>query len=190
VLLATGCGGGSGTSATSTTGETTAYRGIPVPDNPEAPPVSLRDPQGNTVTLAEQRGRWVLLTFLYTWCPDVCPVIAGNLNAALKSPPGKRAELKVLSVSVDPKRDTPAAAKRYARDHRLSPGFVWLLGTKPELSRVWRAYDIAVLPGPKGTVTHATPTLLVDPEGRIRLVYDTTVQTADVVHDLRQLEGG
>jgi cytochrome oxidase Cu insertion factor (SCO1/SenC/PrrC family) len=87
-------------------------------------------------------------------------------------------------VSVDPARDTPAAVRRYARDHRLLPSFHWGLGTSAELKQVWRSYRVAVLPGKKGTVTHSTFELLVDPQGRERLLYDSTVQGADVVHDL------
>jgi protein SCO1/2 len=140
------------------------------------------------VTLAEQRGRWVLMTFLYTYCPDVCPVIAGNLNAVLRTPVARNADLRVLSVSVDPVRDTPAAARKYVRDHRLLPTFRWLLGTRAELSKVWKAYQIAVLPGPKKTVSHYAVQLLIDPEGRERVAYDSQVQTADVVADLKRLQ--
>jgi protein SCO1/2 len=131
----------------------------------------------------------VILTFLYTYCPDVCPVIAGNLNAALRSAPARRAGLRVLVVSVDPKRDTPTAVRRYARRHRLLPAFHWLLGSRAQLQRVWRSYKVAVLPGPKGTITHSTFQLLIDPQGRERLVYNSTARTADFVHDLRLLAG-
>jgi protein SCO1/2 len=179
VLAAAGCGSGS---------DAPTYRGNEFPDRPVATGFTLRDENGKIVTLSGFRGKWVLLTFLYTWCPDVCPVIAGNLNAALRAPVAKRMGLNVLSVSVDPARDTPAAARKYARDHRLLPTFTWLLGTPAELARVWKAYDIAVLPGPKNTVSHAAIQILIDPEGHERLFYDAEVQTADVVADLRTLE--
>jgi protein SCO1/2 len=180
VALGAGCGGG---------GEEVALRGSDVPERPPAPDLSLRDQNGAEVTMAAQRGRWVIVTFLYTYCPDVCPVIAGNLNAVLRTARAKRAGLRVLVVSVDPKRDTPAAVRRYAGLHRLLPSFHWLVGSRAELRRVWRAYHVAVLPGPKGTITHSTFQLLVDPEGRERLVYDSTAQTAEIVRDLRLLEG-
>ncbi len=175
-----GCGG-------SGSDDQSSYRGGLVAERTAAPNFALRDQHGRGVTLAGQRGHWVIVTFLYTYCPDVCPVIAGNLNAALHSQPARRAGLRVLSVSVDPVRDTPAAARRYVREHRLVPSFLWLLGTRAQLQQVWRDYRIAVLPGPKGTITHSAVQLLIDPEGRERLVYDSTVQTADVVHDLNRL---
>jgi protein SCO1/2 len=178
-IAAAGCGGGS---------EAVSYRGAELPERPVATGFTLRDENGKLVTLSGLRGNWVLLTFLYTWCPDVCPVIAGNLNAALRTPVAKRMGLRVLSVSVDPARDTPAAVRTYVRDHRLLPTFRWLLGTRAELARVWDAYDIAVLPGPKKTVSHSAIQILIDPEGHERLFYDAEVQTADVVADLRTLE--
>src|SRR5687767_14836715 len=94
-VTAAGCGGDGG-------GEAEQLRGLVLEDRPVAPNFRLRDQDGRLVSLADQRGRWVLMTFLYTWCPDVCPVIAGNLNQALRSPAAKRAGLRVLSVSVDP----------------------------------------------------------------------------------------
>jgi protein SCO1 len=183
VAAAAGCGGKS-------TDEQAAYRGTVLADQPAAPAFTLRDQNGRAVSLAAQRGRWVIVTFLYTSCPDVCPVIAGNLNAALKSAPGRDADLRVLSVSVDPARDKPAAVRRYVRQHRLAPAFRWLLGTPAQLQPVWHAYRVAVLPGPKGTITHSTFELLIDPQGRERLVYDSSVQTADVVHDLGRIAEG
>jgi protein SCO1/2 len=179
-LLAVGCGGGG-------TSEPPAFRGLTV-EGPEAPNFSLTDQHGRRISLAAQRGRWAIVSFLYTQCPDVCPAIAGNLNAALRTTPGRKAGLTILVVSVDPKRDTPPAVSRYARAHRLGPRFHYLIGSRSQLERVWRAYQIAVLPGPKGTIAHSATQLLIDPEGRPRLVYDSTIQTADVVHDLRLLE--
>src|SRR4051794_35843639 len=185
VLALAGCGGGG--SGGSSSGPS-PYRAMAVVDDTDAPPIELHDEHGRAVSLDAERGRWVVVTFLYTTCPDVCPVIAGNLNQALGSPVAHRAGLRVIAVSVDPRRDTPAAARRYAREHRLRPSFRWALGTRNELSRVWRAYDVAVLPGPKRTVSHSALQILVDPRGRERLVYDSTVKASDVVHDLRLLE--
>lgn len=188
VALAAGCGGSSASNEPSNDPED--YRGTLLTDKPAAPNLRLHDPSGKTVTLAGQRGRWAVVTFLYTYCPDVCPVIAGNLNAALQTAPARRAGLRVLAVSVDPERDTPAAARRYSRDHHLSAKFVWLLGTRAELQRAWRAFNVAVLPGKKRTVTHSTFEILIDPEGHERLLYDSKVQTADLVHDLNLLAPG
>jgi protein SCO1/2 len=153
-----------------------------------APGFALRDQAGRTVTVAAQRGHWFVVTFLYTHCPDVCPLIAANLNGALRSPTGRNAGLRVLAVSVDPARDTPAAVRRYVAQHRLARSFHYLIGSPAELRRVWRAYHVVALAGPRQTVSHSSFELLVDPEGRERLIYDANVKTAGVVHDLRALD--
>ena len=133
----------------------------------------------------------MLVTFLYTHCPDVCPVIAGNLNTALKSPVARRAGLRVLAVSVDPKGDTAAAVRRYVRERRLLPTFHYLIGT-PRSARALsgRAFRIAVLAGPQATVTHSTVQFLIDPQGRERLTYGSDVTAAEVIHDLKRLKRG
>jgi protein SCO1 len=184
-VLAAGCGGGGGGSSTE---EAASFRGILLPEQPKAPNFRLHDQNGRLVTMNGRRGRWTVLTFLYTWCPDVCPVIAGNLNTALRTPTAKQAGLGVLAVSVDPQRDTPAAARKYVRDHRLLPTFRWLLGSENELQPVWQAYNVAVFPGEKKTVSHSTINLLIDPQGHERVVYDANVKPGDVVADLKRLE--
>jgi protein SCO1/2 len=153
-----------------------------------APDFALRDQAGRTVSVAAERGHWFVITFLYTHCPDVCPLIAANLNGALRSPTGHDAGLRVLAVSVDPARDTPAAVRNYVAQHRLVRSFHYLIGSPAELRRVWRAYHVVALSGPRQTVSHSSFELLVDPEGRERLIYDANVKTADVVHDLRALD--
>jgi protein SCO1 len=152
-----------------------------------APNFTLRDQAARTVTMAGQQGRWVVVTFLYTHCPDVCPLIAAHLNGALRSSVGRRAGLRVLAVSVDPARDTPAAIRRYVAQHRLVGAFRYLIGSRRQLARVWRAYYVAALPGTDGTVAHSTVEFLIDPRGREQLLYDRTITTAELVHDLRAL---
>jgi protein SCO1/2 len=183
VAVVAGCGG-KGSSGN----DATKYRGLLLPDSPTAPNFRLHDENGRLVTLTGQRGHWVMMTFLYTWCPDVCPVIAGNLNGVLRTPTARQAGLRVLSVTVDPARDTPLAVRTYARNHQLLPTFRWLLGSEQELQPVWQAYNIVVMPGEKRTVSHSTVQILIDPEGHERLVYDANVKTADVVADLKTLQ--
>jgi len=152
-----------------------------------APNFTLHDQSGTPVSLAAQRGRYVIVTFLYTHCPDVCPVIAGNLNRVLQMPVAQRAGLRVLAVSVDPRRDTHAAVAHFIHVHRLVPSFLYLTGTRAQLQPVWTSFHIASTPGPNGTVSHSAFEILVDPKGRERLLYDSSVTTAEVVHDLGEL---
>ena len=73
-----------------------------------------------------ERGHWFVVAFLYTHCPDVCPLIANNLGTAMRKLP----DLRVLAVSVDPKGDTPAAVRKFLRVHRLPAKFRYLTGTR------------------------------------------------------------
>jgi protein SCO1/2 len=164
-----------------------AYEGTALSPPVAAPGFTLRDQSGRLVSLGAERNRYVVVTFLYTHCPDVCPVIAGTLNRVLQTPVARRAGLRVLAVSVDPKRDTPAAVARFVRDHRLVSGFRYLTGPRPALERVWKSFHVAAAPGPKGTVTHSTFEILIDPEGRERLIYDATVTAGAVERDLEKL---
>jgi protein SCO1/2 len=178
-----GCGGGSGSGKISGPTTTPQVGGAIIQSKPAAPAISLHDDQGRHVTLAQFRGKWVAVAFIYTHCPDVCPLIAQNLNTALAEAP----ELRVVAVSVDPKGDTPAAVRAFIRSHHLAGTFHYLIGSRAQLSPVWHAWHVATAPGPANTVSHSSFEVLVDPNGRERAYYDATVSAADVLHDLKQL---
>jgi protein SCO1/2 len=152
-----------------------------------APDFALVDQSGRRVSVSAQRAHWLVVTFLYTHCPDVCPLIAAQLNRAIGTKAGRQAQLHVIAVSVDPKRDTLAAVKSYAVTHRLAASFRWAIGSQAELARVWRAYHVAAQPGPRGTVTHSTFEILIDPEGNERVIYDATIKAGELAGDLAKL---
>ena len=126
------------------------------------------------MTLASA-ARWTLVTFLYTHCPDVCPLIAANLNRALQQVRGR---VSVLAVSVDPKGDTPAAVRAYVQQKHLVPQFHYLLGTAAQLRRDLGAYHVAAQSPAATSSTHVAYTVLVDPHGKERLIYDAQVKAA------------
>jgi protein SCO1 len=152
-----------------------------------APDFALTDQDGKTVRLSALRGKAVLVTFLYTHCPDVCPLIATNLGLALRRLGPKAAGVRALAVSVDPKGDTAASVRGFVRSHRLPPQFRYLRGTKAELTKVWRAYHIAAQATPEDIVNHSAYTLLVDRNGDERALYDAQIKVGDVLHDLHAL---
>jgi protein SCO1 len=185
-LLLAGCG--SSTSAPpATSTQASPFEGAALAKQTPAPEFALTDQAGRTVRLSGERGRFVLVTFLYTNCPDVCPLIASNLNTALRELGQRRSQVRVLAVSVDPKGDTPAAVRSYARAHRLLPQFRYLIGTPAELRRVWARYDVLAVERKPDLVDHVAYTVLVDREGKRRVVYDSQVKAQQVVHDLRVL---
>ncbi len=174
-----GCGGGASQQGAS-------FRGTELEAQP-TPDFVLHDQTGASVQLSKLRGRVVLVTFLYTHCPDVCPLIATNLGIAVRrlGPEGKN--VRVLAVSVDPKGDTQAATRAFVARRRLPSEFHFLIGSRPELRRVWRAYHIAAGQGPENTVNHSAYTLLIDRDGNQRVLYDAQVRPGAVVHDVRAL---
>jgi protein SCO1/2 len=185
VLLVSGCGSSSQAKISGPAATAPQVGGAIIQAKPPAPPISLHDDRGRVVRLADFRGKWVAVAFLYTHCPDVCPLIAQNLNAALARARG----LRVVAVSVDPKGDTPAAVRAYTRSHRLAATFHYLIGSRSQLQPVWRAWHVATVPGPSTTVSHSAFEVLVDPAGRERAYYDAKVRAADVLHDLKKLRG-
>ena len=153
-----------------------------------APRFTLRDQDGRAVSLANERGRVVLLTFLYTHCPDVCPLTAARLNATLAALGSHRAQVRVLAVSVDPAGDTRAAVQRFVRVHRLLPQFRYLTGSPAALKRIWARYGVRSLKQAGGDrVDHTLYTLLLDRSLRGRVLFDATATPAAIVHDTRLL---
>jgi len=185
-LTVSGCGGSAGAQPQAAA-KTTAFAGNALDPPLETTSFSLHDQDGKVVTLAQQRGRLAILAFLYTHCPDVCPLIAQNLNLALRQlTPAERARVRVLAISVDPKGDTKAAVRKFVFAHRLRPEFRYLTGTRAELSRVWRAYHVAAS-GNLESIDHSAYELLVDGKGAGRVLYDAQVTPRQVVHDVRAL---
>jgi protein SCO1 len=185
VLVLAGCGGSATPKIAGPATTTAQVGGAIIQAKPLAPLISLHDDRGRAISLSEFRGKWVAVAFIYTHCPDVCPLIAQNLNRALAKAP----DLRVVAVSVDPKGDTPAAVRAFIRSHHLTTTFHYLIGSRAQLSPVWRAWHVAAVPGPAKTVSHSSFEVLVDPNGHERAYYDATVTAADVLHDLKQLHG-
>jgi protein SCO1 len=190
IALATvaGCGGEANSSAQNDTNPFgSRFEGAEFGTPKQLADFALRDQRGDIVRLSSQRGKVVLVTFLYTNCPDVCPLIAENLNGALRELGPDRASVRVLAVSVDPHGDTPKAVRSYARRHHLLPEFHYLIGSQQDLLPVWKAYDVTAVARNPELVDHSAFTLLVDREGVGRAVFDATVRSKAVVHDVRLL---
>ena len=158
----------------------------PTLTHPAPPPdFALRDQHGRLVRLSALRGKVVLLTFLYTHCPDVCPLTAINLNTALARLGGARDDVRVLAVSVDPKGDTHRSVAAFVRTHRLRPQFRYLTGTARALRPIWRAYRVRAVPQGESGVDHTLYTLLIDPGGKARVVFDVQARPSAIAHDVR-----
>ena len=176
VLCLSACGGG-----TTLAGEKGVKQG-------SAPEISLRDQDGRLVDLAQQRGRVIVLTFLYTRCRDICPLISARLNAVLVNlSDAERARTRVVAVSVDPRGDTFASVRRYAKAKHLLPQFRYLVGSRQELARVWQAYGILIDPISLDSIDHTGRIIVIDRRGRMRAGFAPTVSATTVLADVKKL---
>jgi len=186
LLAVVACAGCGGSKAKVSGPPPSPYRGFLLKSPEAAPAFELTDQAGRKLGSQSERGHWFVVAFLYTHCPDVCPLIANNLGAAMRKLP----DLRVLAISVDPKRDTPAAVRTFLSVHRLPAKFRYLTGTRAELAPVWAKFHIAATPGLKGTISHSAFELLIDPSGKERIFYDSTLRAVDLEHDLPLIEAG
>ncbi len=125
------------------------FRGSKLPDSligQGAPDFRLSDARGRPVDTRRLAGQPYIVTFLYTNCPpgDTCPTIAAELRQALERLGPRADDVTVLAVSVEPKGDTPAAARRWLRRYRLPDNFRFVVGSRQELKPVWDRYYVGV----------------------------------------------
>jgi protein SCO1/2 len=159
-------------------------------DGSPAPRIRLRDARDRAVDSAALRGRPYLVTFVYTHCVDVCPIIGSEIADAFEQLGPAATDAAALAVSVDPRGDTPRAARRWLAQRGLPREARYLLGTRAQLLPVWR--DWYVVP-PGGELAdprmHDAGVWLVDARGRLRGRWSggEAIAPADMAHDLRTL---
>jgi protein SCO1 len=156
----------------------------------EAPTLGLRNYQGAPVTLSQYRGKAVLVTFLYTHCPDVCPLIASNLALALRHV--GTAPVQATAVSVDPRGDTPAAVLAFLRAHQLLGRMQYLIGSPAELARTWAAWSVGSTrdAGNPELVAHSALVYGVSASGRLTTIYAASFEPSQIEHDVPLLARG
>jgi len=153
-----------------------------------APDFTLIDgPTGEAVSLSALRGKVVVLTFLYTQCPDVCPLTAEKLRDARDRVASGAADLALVAVSVDPRNDTPEATRDFLRAHRLGGAMRFLIGDGSTLGRVWAMYGIASLPAQSGSVEHNDAIYLIDKQGRARSLAHSDIDVDALAASLKVL---
>jgi protein SCO1/2 len=193
-LLVAGCGGNeSGSSSTEAFGSQSAsstlkYAGTAAVPSKAAPPLALRDSLGHPVNLDQYRGKAVLVTFIYDHCPDICPLIVGNLHTAQAQLGPEAQKLQIIAVSVDPRGDTPSTVKDFLREHRMTGRMEYLIGSRPELEEVWRDWSILskATPTPKDPdlVEHSALVYGISASGRITTLYPHDFVPSQIVHDV------
>jgi protein SCO1/2 len=187
--LLAGCGSGSPAPEAVSLTPQPSSPGQTVPSGTVAADFALRDQNGRLVGLSDRRGGITIVTFLYTHCVDVCPLIATHLNDVLSGLGRNRAHVRVLAVSVDPRFDTPAAVTHFVRERHLLPQFHYLRGTATQLKPIWQAYNILVVPKNPDVMAHTASITLVDRRGQARIVYTATATARDILPDVEELLG-
>jgi protein SCO1 len=159
------------------------FEGAVMPEGLRAPDFSLRDQDGDRVSMRELRGRPVIVTFLYTTCEDACPAQAQIVRGALDL---LGHDLPALAIAVDPPRDTPERARAFLAEQRALGRLDFVLGSKAQLRPLWRGYAIR----PQSvTQEHQARFTLVDGRGYQRVGYPGAEATPErLAHDLRLLE--
>ena len=170
-------------------GAGSGYFGLLAEPAKPAPPLHLRNYLGQTVTLSQYRGKAVLVTFLYTHCPDVCPLIAANLRVALNLLGGSAQRVAVVAVSVDPRRDQPASVASFLRAHEMTGRMQYLIGSARELERTWAAWSVgsAREAGQPDRVAHSALIYGISASGRLTTVYPASFAPSQIVHDAPKL---
>jgi protein SCO1/2 len=194
VAIASGCGstGSSAkTEATTTSSQASTTSGFAAPLAPATPTVApaftLNDQFGKPVSLADYRGKAVLLTFLYVDCPDVCPLISAALRSTLDRLGPASRKVQVVAISVDPIGDTPKAVRAYLSARGVLHRFEYLVGSKARLAPVWARYHIAAERDAKlkREVGHTGIVIGIDAAGRERTYYPASpLKPSWMAHDV------
>lgn len=147
-------------------GDTQSVSGVPDIGGPFA----LVDGSGKRVTDRDLRGKYLLVYFGYTYCPDVCPSTLNEVSAALDKLGSKAAWVQPLFITVDPKRDTPEVMAKYAA--AFGPRIIGLTGTSEEIAAVAKEYRVYYAAHSTGAgrddyaVDHSSILYLMGPDGR------------------------
>lgn len=170
-----------------------SFKGIDITGADYARELPLTDPDGKRRSLAEFKGRVVVVFFGFTQCPDVCPTTMVELAAVKKQLGADGERVQGIFVTVDPERDTPELLKAYVDN--FDAGFVALRGSPEETLAAAKHFKVffAKVPGKTEgsyTIDHTAGSYVFDPQGRVRLFTRHGTGPEALAHDLRLLLDG
>jgi protein SCO1/2 len=162
------------------------------PDQPSpAMDFALTAADGAEFRLSQQRGKIVLLSFGYTFCPDVCPTTLVELSQVRARLGAAARRVQVAFITLDPERDTAERLRLYTT--AFDPSFIGLTGSAAQLAEVRRAYGVIaekqVVSGTAAAylIAHSAYTYVIDPEGRLRLLFPFGLSIEEMTNDILQL---
>jgi protein SCO1/2 len=151
-----------------------------------APDFRLTDQFGKQISLSQFKGKPVVLGFLYTHCPDVCPLTAEKLHSTMQMLGNNAQNVGILAVSTDPARDTVDAALTFSKAHNMQDSWHFLVGPHDTLSPIWSSYNIFVQTQQQ-TVNHSMGLYIIDKQGRQRVFLDNDFTPTQLSADLQKL---
>ena len=157
-----------------------------------APSFALVNQSGNPFHFNPAAGKFVLVTFVYTTCPDVCPLFTAKLASMQRMlEQEKRDDYLLLTITTDPARDTPAKMKAYAQAfHADFQRWHFLSGKREALAEVWKDFGVTVKDLGNGQIQHTNLTTLIDPKGIRRVdYYGDKWQEKEILKDIERLRG-
>jgi protein SCO1/2 len=171
-------------------GSKTPFKAVDVTGAPMGGELRLTDHNGKPRSLADFRGKVVLVNFGYTQCPDVCPTTLADLASAMKKLGADASQVQVLFVTVDPKRDKPELLRQYLP--AFDPTFLGLYGDANATQKVTRDFKVYAQERPGKTaetytVDHAAQTFVFDRQGKLRLVMGYGMAPEAIASDVRIL---
>lgn len=148
----------------------------------------LINDQGESVQLRDLQGKWTLLYFGYTFCPDICPTTLADLKAMNAALGDKADDAQVIFVTLDPERDTPERLDAYL--NAFDPSFMGLTGTLEAIDAAATEFGVFyqkhITEGASGyLIDHTSTVNLIDPKGYVRMVFPYGVSGADIAADLK-----
>jgi protein SCO1 len=186
--LLAGCGSSAAGRQPGVAANTGPYHAAGVLSPPRSePPLALDSYLGRPVDISAYRGKAVLVTFLYTRCPDVCPLITSNLRVALEQMgPAVASRAEIIAVSVDPRGDTPRAVATFLAQHRMTGRMQYLVGSASQLARVWSAWGVGSERDAQQPelVNHSGLVYGITASGKQATIYAANFRPADIAHDV------
>jgi protein SCO1/2 len=151
-------------------------------------PFQLTDQHGRHVTDKDFRGRYMLIYFGYSFCPDVCPTTLAVMAQALDKLGERSRRIVPIFITIDPERDTSKVLDDYMK--AFGPQFIGLTGNAAEIKDVEKKFRVYAakkpLPGGNYGMDHSSVIYLMGPDGKMISFYDEAVSPDDLAKDLKQ----
>ena len=152
-------------------------------------PFRLVDQDGKTVTDADLKGKWSLVYFGYTHCPDACPTALNDIAIALDELGSKRSAVRPVFITVDPERDTPEVLKAYVT--AFDAPILALTGTPEEVAQAAKGYRVYYAKHPEAggdySMDHSSVIYVMDPEGRFTASFTHQSAPEEIAERLKKL---